>query len=231
MNDTGTNDISTNDSTSDTGTPTTGGRRSMAIGVAAGLLAGGAIGLVATVPSLTNAASDDSGEADVVLQEDTTDETTDETMDETADDTNEPGERLRETLQPLVDDGTITESQADAVAAHLVENRPERGDRFGRLGGRGLDGHGRNHTVLADVLGIDRETLRTELAAGNSIADIAEANGVEVQAVIDALVADAETHLDLAVEHGLDEERAATRLERITERIEDRVYDTRDTDG
>ena len=112
-------------------------------------------------------------------------------------------------LQPLVDDGTITGAQADAVTEHLVENRPERGDRVGRPGHRGLDGHGPNNTVLADLLGIDRETLLSELESGKSVADIAEENGVDVQTVIDALVADAESHVDLAVDHGLDEERAA----------------------
>ena len=84
---------------------------------------------------------------------------------------------------------------------------------------------------MADLLGIDRETLRAELEAGNSIADIADANGIDVQTVVDALIADAESHVDLAVAHGLDEERAAERLERITERIEEGVNRTRDTDG
>ena len=221
-----------NDTT--TPTPTRGSKRSTTIGVAAGLLAGGAIGLVATVPSLTSAASDDS--SDVVVLQDDTDETTDEVTptDEGTDERPEAGEMLRETLQPLVDDGTITEAQADAVTSHLVENRPERGDRDGRVGRisrRGVDGHGRNGTVVADLLGIDNETLRSELMAGNSVADIAEANGIDVQTVIDALIADAESHVDLAIEHGLDEDRAAERLERISERIEEGVYRTRGTDG
>ena len=206
--------------------PTSGSKRSTTIGVAAGLLAGGAIGLVATVPSLTSAASDDS--SDVVVLQDDTDESTDETTEETTDERPEVGDRLRETLQPLVDDGTITDTQADAVTEHLVENRPE---RTGRINRRGVDGHGRNGTVVADLLGIDNETLRSELAAGNSVADIAEANGIDVQTVIDALIADAESHIDMAVDHGLDEDRAAARLDRITERIEAGVYRTRGTDG
>ncbi len=208
------------------GTPTTGTKRATTIGVAAGLVAGGAIGLVATVPSLTSAAADDSGDAVVALQDDT-DDTTDDTTDETTDERPEVGDRLRETLQELVDDGTITDTQADAVTEHLVENRPER-TRRGHL--RGLDGHRGDGSVVADLLGIDTETLRTELADGNSIADIAEANGIDVQTVIDALIADAESHLDLAVDHGLDEDRAAARLDRIAERIEEGVYRTRDTD-
>lgn len=211
-----------------TGTPNQapGRKRTATIGVAAGLLAGGAIGLVATMPSLTSAASDD-GSAVVVMQEDTTSDDAAETPAERP----EPGEHLRELLQPLVDDGTIDETQADAVAEYLVENRPEDPGRHGRPGRRGLDGHGPDHAVVADLLGIDRETLIDELRAGSSIADVAEANGIDVQTVIDGLIADAESHIDLAIDHGLDEEEAAQRLERITERITDGVYRTRGTDG
>jgi hypothetical protein len=205
-------------------------RRGITIGVAAGLLAGGAIGLAATVPSLTSAASDDASDTVAALQEDTSTDTADVATDERPD----PGERLRETLQPLVDDGTIDADQADAVSRFLVENRPERGDHPGRFGGpgrRGLDGHGPDNAVVAEALGTDRETLRTELQAGQSIADIAEANGVDIQTVIDALIADAESHIDLAVDHGLDEEQAAERLAKITERIEAGVYRTPGAEG
>jgi len=205
--------------------------RGTIVGVAAGVLAGGAIGLVAAVPSLTSAADDDAADV-VALQEDTTteDETAEDTTtdDDTTDERPEPGERLRETLQPLVDDGTIDASQADAVTAYLIENRPMRGDRIGH---RGPAWHGRNTSVVADLLGVDQETLRSELLAGKSIADVAEENGVEIQTVIDALIADAESHIALATEHGLDEERAAERLERITERITEGVYNTRPIDG
>ena len=201
----------------------------MTLGVAAGMLAGGAVGLVATTPAWTSAATDDAATEVVALQEDTPgdDDTGDDDTGDGSDERPEPGERLRDTLQPLVDDGTIDAAQADAVTEHLVENRPERA----RPGRRGLDGHGRNNAVVADLLGIDRSTLRAELEAGNSIADIAEANGIDVQTVVDALIVDAESHIDLAIAHGLDEERAAERLERVTERIEEGVNRTRTTDG
>ncbi len=218
-----------NDPITPTPAPTTRRRRrGTTIGLAAGLLAGGAIGLVATVPSLTSAASDDADTVVVAVQEDTEDSAESPAA---PDERPERGERLREALQPLVDDGTITSAQADAVTGQLVESLPDRGDRSGRQGRRGLDGHGPNNTVVADLLGIDRETLRDELEAGKSVADIAEENGIDVQTVIDGLVADAESHIDLAVDHGLSEEQAAERLERITERINDGVYRTRPADG
>jgi hypothetical protein len=187
------------------------GTRTAALGVTAGLLGGGAIGLVMTVPSLTSAASDDgSGAAVVALQDDGSTEVP-------ADgERPEPGERLRELLQPLVDDATITADQADAVTEHLVENRPERDHHRRHHRGPGRDGE-----VVAGLLGIDVETLRAELEAGNSLADIAAANGIDVQSVVDALVDEAAAHLELAVDSGrLTDDEAADRLARITERIE-----------
>ena len=53
--------------------------------------------------------------------------------------------------------------------------------------------------TLTDVLGIDASELRTELKAGSAIAEIAEANDVAVDDVIDALVAAAQQR---AAEHG-----------------------------
>lgn len=212
-------------------TPKAPRSRSTIFGVTAGVIAGGAIGLVAAVPSLTSATSDDSVDDVVALQDDTETDTTD-TDNDTTEARPEPGERLREVLQPLVDDGTIDASQADAVADHLAESRPERGERGDRAGHRGgREGRHGNGAAVAELLGIDQETLRAELEAGKSIADIAEANDVDVQGVIDALIADAESHIEMATEHGLDEERAAARLESITERITEAVNKTRPTDG
>ena len=44
--------------------------------------------------------------------------------------------------------------------------------------------------MIAEAIGIDVETLREELRNGATVAEIAEANGVDPQVVIDALVAD-----------------------------------------
>lgn len=199
-------------------TPSTN-RRNAVIGVGAGLLAGGAIGLMALSPTFTSAASDGS-EAALVVQQDAATDTTDDSEDTPTDVT--PGERVRELLQELVDDGTITAGQADTIATHLAEHRAEhRGDHggHGHRGGPGWDGE-----VVAELLGIDAETLREELMAGNSIADIAESNGVDVQTVIDALVDEAEAHLDLAVESGrLTAEEAEEKLADVTERVTARV--------
>jgi polyhydroxyalkanoate synthesis regulator phasin len=189
-------------------------RRTTAIGTAAGLLGGGAIGLLMVVPSFTSAASaetDSVAPPVVALQDDGADVTDLERP--------EPGAQLRELLQQLVDAGTIDANQADAVAELLMENRPERPDR-----GRHQRGPARDGEVTAALLGIDVETLRDEIRAGNSIADIAVANDVDPRTVIDALVAEASGHVDLMVEDGrLTDDEAATMKERITERITARV--------
>lgn len=65
------------------------------------------------------------------------------------------------------------------------------------FGGRGFGG-GMDLDVAAKALGVTADELRTELKAGKSLADVAKAEGVDKQKVIDALVAAAETRLDEA---------------------------------
>lgn len=212
------------DPTTETSTGAGRRRRGTVLGVGAGLVGGGLVGLLMTVPSLTSAASEDTGDTVVAALQDADTSGDDATgaTDGATDERPEPGVHLRELLQPLVDDGTIDAAQADAVTEYLVEHRPEREGRgdHGRRGPKaGFDGE-----VVAELLGIDTDQLRESLLAGQSIADIAEANGVDVQTVIDALVAEAESHLDLAVENGrLTEDEAAEKLAQITEQITARV--------
>lgn len=214
--------------TSSTPTRRTPRRRGTILGVSAGVIGGGLVGLAMTVPTFTNAASTnpastDTGATLVALQDsDTT--TTDTTPGAPA----ERGTRLRETLQELVDDGTITATQADAVTEHLVAQAPERGGHRADRGHRpGMDGE-----VVAELLGIDAAELRSGLRDGQSIAELAEANGVDVQTVIDALVDEAVDHIDLAVENGrLTEDEAAEKLVDVTERITARVNGERPARG
>lgn len=83
--------------------------------------------------------------------------------------------------------------------------------------------HGKFITVV-DVLGIEAEELRERLAAGETIADIAAAEGIDVEDVIDALVADAQERLDEAVaEERLTADEAEDRLTDIEDRVTDFV--------
>ncbi len=197
-------------------------RRNTAIGVTAGLLGGGAIGLLMAVPSFSSAASDDAGSdvvPAVVVQDDVSD-----ISDVSDADFAQPGRQLRALLQQLVDDGTIDGDQADAVTQLLIENRPERGDLGPGRGHHGERGPGRDGEIVAGLLGIDVETLHADLEAGSSIAEIATANDVDPQTVIDALVTEATGHIQLMVDDGrLTDDEAATMLANITERITARV--------
>ena len=75
----------------------------------------------------------------------------------------------------------------------------------------------------AEVIGISPKELATELKAGTSIAEVAEAKGVPVSKVTDALVAKATARIDEAVAAGkVTPERAAkakARLPKLAERI------------
>jgi hypothetical protein len=50
-------------------------------------------------------------------------------------------------------------------------------------------------SVAASTIGVSEADLKTALQSGQSIADVANAHGVDPQTVIDALVADAQQHL------------------------------------
>ena len=217
-----------------------GGRRALTIGLAGGLLAGTAAGLVFGVPGMSSAASDVASTPAALVQQ--TDEDPAVPAEDPADapDAPEMGTRLRETLQPLVDDGTITAEQADAVTAQLVENRPERGE--GGFGdGRGPGGHrgrpgmfaaGVGSEALTDLLGIDAQELRTQLRDGATLAEIAQAQGVEVQAVVDELVAELDERLTNAVENGrIDQAEADQKLADAEAKITDMVNNGRPERG
>ena len=115
---------------------------------------------------------------------------------------------LKTALDALVADGTITQAQEDAILAGLKAQLPTLGDgKFpgpGGMGGPGMGRGGRGHggfgepgfggrgaglDAAATALGITTDELKTELQAGKTIADVATEKGVDVQTVIDAIVA------------------------------------------
>jgi polyhydroxyalkanoate synthesis regulator phasin len=206
-------------------------KRAAAIGLTAGLVGGGAAGLVFGVPGLTTAAD---GSSDVTVTQaapDTAPDTEPDTAPDPGSDTGTEDEdradvadHIRESLQELVDDDMITADQADAVAEHLAAQSigrgpGMRGDRpggFGERGARILD----NVDTLTRVLGIDATTLRDELRSGSTIAEVAEAHGVDVADVVAALVADAQDRIDQAVADGrIDADRAAEMSADLEQRI------------
>ncbi|MCF6733845.1 hypothetical protein [Blastococcus sp. KM273129] len=127
-------------------------------------------------------------------------------------------DRIRDALGGLVDDGTLTGAQADEVAATLAERGLGGGHGHGRR--PGLD-------AAAAALGLTGEELREALATeGTSLADVAEQQGVAVDALVDALVTAQRERLAQAVEDGhLTQEEADERLADLEERVAERVAD------
>jgi hypothetical protein len=116
-------------------------------------------------------------------------------------------------LKTLVDNGTITQVQSDAVAAALQAAAPQGGQ--GGQGGHGgpqgdhaggpsgqPGGRGQNLDIAATALGITAADLKTALDGGQNIAQVAASKGVDVQKVIDALVADYSTKENAEVATG-----------------------------
>jgi hypothetical protein len=102
---------------------------------------------------------------------------------------------ISDALADLVADGTITQDQADKVAAALDESDALRPGGPGGPGGHGgmvpldLD-------VAADALGLTQGELRDALATeGTTLADVAEEQGVETSTLVDALVAAGEDRI------------------------------------
>ena len=120
------------------------------------------------------------------------------------------------------DDSVVDETtESTGVEAAESEKDCDGEGRRGRPGGR--HGHG-DPEALAETLGLTTDELRAEFEAGNSLADIAAAQGVDVQDLIDTMVADAAERLDEAVTNGdLTQDEADAKLAEITERITERV--------
>jgi len=120
--------------------------------------------------------------------------------------------KIVEWLAPLVDEGTIDQSQAEAVADTLAEALPRP---------PGPMGHGIEAIrEAADFLGLTPEDLVEALRDGQTLADLAVANGSTADALIDHLVGLAEAHLDELVADGrITAEEKADMLEHMTERI------------
>ncbi|HEU5084843.1 MAG TPA: hypothetical protein VFU14_15995 [Acidimicrobiales bacterium] len=99
-------------------------------------------------------------------------------------------------------------------------------------GPRGFGFRGGIADALTDVLGLDADEIRNRMADGQSLADIAEAEGVDTQAVVDAIVAEHQERLDAAVDAGhLTEEQAAERADDLAEHAADMVERTPMLDG
>ena len=142
-----------------------------------------------------------------------------------------PGARIAQALEPLVEDGTLTQEQADAVGETLAA-------RHGEF--RGRHGGGAHLEEVAEFLGLTAEEVRDALVAGSTLAEIAAENGSSGDALaahlteqarsqIDERRADMVARLEQAVSDGdLDQARADEILAGFEERsagMEQRITD------
>lgn len=122
--------------------------------------------------------------------------------------------------------GTITREQGEAMKQRAKDNvlPPFRGRGHGGSGG-GHGGHfGLGLSTAATYLGLTEAELRTQLAAGKTLADVAKAEGKTVAGLVAALTADAEKRLDAAVKAGkLTQAQADEALKRMSEKLDDVV--------
>jgi uncharacterized protein YidB (DUF937 family) len=190
-------------------------KKAAAAALTAGLIGGGAAGLILGGTTVSGA------------QETTTTVAADQSTDQQAPPDGErpdPSARHAEALAPLVEAGTITQAQADAVIAALAEAGPPEGEGHGGPGGEHGGRGGPGLDAAAEALGITADELRTALDDDQTIAEVAAAKGVDVQTVIDAMVAGMKAHLDEEVAAGEHTQAEADeKLADATERITDSV--------
>jgi uncharacterized protein (DUF433 family) len=137
----------------------------------------------------------------------------------------------RERLDQAVEDGLLTQDEADERAADLEERAADlvNGELDMPMWGHGpLVGHPGMWgfadgplAAAAGAIGIEPAELISEVADGATIAEVAEEHGVEVSAVVDAVATSLQDRLDAAVDNGWitqeeAEERAAELEEQAT---------------
>ena len=140
-------------------------------------------------------------------------------------------EHLDATLADLVADGTLTQEQADTVAASLTggdsngiaSGDSERGEFAGRCAGIAQSVQATMQTV-SDLLGLEWTEIRDRLEDGESLAEIAESANVSRDELIDALQVGVLERLDEAEADGrITPEERAEREEAALARIERRI--------
>jgi hypothetical protein len=196
-------------------------------GLAIGLVAGAGAGYILEMSGSAGAAA---GITALAAVDDSTTTTATDTPAATDDVRPDPSTRLQEVLQPLIDDGTITQAQADKIIAALVAARPVDGGRGGHRGPGGFGDHrgpAIGLDVVATTLGITADEVRTAVQGGQTIAELAVSKGKTAQDVIDAVVAESTTRINAAVTDGkLTQAEADERLADLTTRVTEFVNNT-----
>jgi polyhydroxyalkanoate synthesis regulator phasin len=145
-------------------------------------------------------------------------------------------EALKNRVDEAVESGRLTEERGAELKERIESGKtPLIFPGFGRQGapghrpgsghfGFGHFGHAGKLDAAAEYLGLTEDELRDRLRDGDTLAEIAKAEGKPVDGLVDALVADATDRIDEAVENGrLTEEQATELKEGLEARTQDRV--------
>lgn len=120
------------------------------------------------------------------------------------------GERLRNRAETLQNRGEMMMRRGEMM---------QRWQEGGRLGGGVMAGGW--WTELAEQSGLSLPEVRERLAAGETVQDILAEAGVDVDAAIDGLLAQAQERHELAVESGrMTQEQADAMLQTLRERLQ-----------
>lgn len=143
---------------------------------------------------------------------------------------NGPEDAIASVLSSLVAKGTITQAQADAVKAAFAAAAPARGfDGPGKGAGPMDADRAAIDALIAKTIGVDSATVRSRLAAGESLGAIAGAKKAEL---ISVLVADETKRIDAAVTAGkLTAAQATTLKAGLTAHVTAEVEEVRGKGG
>ena len=123
-------------------------------------------------------------------------------------------------------------SRLDEVVLVQDTNEPETNETDGERQGRRGHGRGCNLEDAAAAIGIDEADLKAALDDGNTIAEVAQANGVDVHTVIGDMVdAKAEHLADKVAEGRITQAEADAKLTETEGRTTARVNGTNDNPG
>jgi DNA-binding CsgD family transcriptional regulator len=124
--------------------------------------------------------------------------------------------------------GEITQAQATTKLASVTAKATERVNNLPPTRGEGSrggpKGPGKNVAAIASVLKLTEAELKTQVQSGKTLAQIATAQSVSVQSVINVLVADMQEHIAEELASGeITQAQATTKLASVTAKATERV--------
>jgi hypothetical protein len=133
-----------------------------------------------------------------------------------------------ERIQQAVEDERLTQEEADEQIAQMEEHMLEAlesgswfgpGPEMGRGGSRGRP-DGAQLGILAETLDMTVEELREALIDGQTVAELAEAQGVALEDLVDALIAPMIERIQQAVDDGrITQEQADEQIAQMEEHM------------